>query len=131
MRVPGGSDARREGAVPGMTGRMLFVGRQQELALFRERLEAAVQGRGGIVLVAGEPGIGKTRVCEELAAVVDQFGARVLWGRCYEGEGAPAYWPCIEVIRSYARHSGTGPLVSTNILLPLVRPAHDRRHRIT
>jgi KaiC/GvpD/RAD55 family RecA-like ATPase len=48
-----------------------------------------------VVLVAGEPGIGKTRLAEELATQATARGALVLWGRCWEGEGAPAFWPWI------------------------------------
>ena len=52
---------------------------------------------------SGEPGIGKTRAAEELATYARVSGARVYWGRCREDEGAPAYWPWVQAIRSYAR----------------------------
>ena len=52
-------------------------------------------------MVVGEPGIGKTRTSEELATYAKMRGAQVLWGRCYEGDGAPAYWPWVQIIRSY------------------------------
>jgi DNA-binding CsgD family transcriptional regulator len=78
-----------------------FVGRAGELAALTADLDAAVGGRGGVVLVAGEPGIGKTRLAEELAARASGRGAVVLWGRCWEGAGAPAFWPWVQVIRGY------------------------------
>src|SRR6516162_1779320 len=78
-----------------------FVGRAGELAALSADLDAAVGGRGGVVLVAGEPGIGKTRLAEELAARAMMRGAVVLWGRCWEGAGAPAFWPWVQVIRGY------------------------------
>jgi DNA-binding NarL/FixJ family response regulator len=78
-----------------------FVGREAELAALGADLDAAAGGRGGVVLVAGEPGIGKTRLVEELAAQATACGALVLWGRCWEGEGAPAFWPWIQVVRGY------------------------------
>ncbi len=53
-------------------------------------------------MVVGEPGIGKTRTTEELAAQARQRGARVLWGRCYEGEGAPPYGPFADALGEYA-----------------------------
>ncbi len=51
------------------------------------------------MLLAGEPGIGKTRTAEELARVARERGAQVLVGRCFEGEGAPAFWPWVQVLR--------------------------------
>ena len=53
------------------------------------------------MLLGGEPGIGKTRLAEELAAKATERGALVLWGRCWEGEGAPAFWPWVQVVRAY------------------------------
>ena len=79
----------------------VFVGRQSELTELRAGLEDAVAGRGRFFLVVGEPGIGKTRLVEELAREAANRGHHVLWGRCWEGEGAPPYWPWIQVIRAY------------------------------
>jgi DNA-binding CsgD family transcriptional regulator len=78
-----------------------FVGREAELAALAADLEVAAAGRAGVVLLAGEPGIGKTRLAEELAAAAALRGALVLWGRCWEGEGAPAFWPWVQVVRAY------------------------------
>jgi predicted ATPase len=80
-----------------------FVGREAELAGLTADLDAAVAGRGGVVLLAGEPGIGKTRLAEQLAAQATACGVLVLWGGCWEGEGAPAFWPWIQVVRAYVR----------------------------
>jgi len=80
-----------------------FVGRAGELAALTADLDAAVGGHGGVVLVAGEAGIGKTRLVEELAARAIVRGAVVLWGRCWEGAGAPAFWPWVQVIRGYVQ----------------------------
>ena len=82
-----------------------FVGREGELAALSADLEGAVAGRGGVVVLAGEPGIGKTRLAEELAAAAAARGALVLWGRCWEGEGAPAFWPWAQVVRAYVERS--------------------------
>jgi DNA-binding CsgD family transcriptional regulator len=76
-----------------------FVGREAELSVLTAALVEAAAGRGGLVLVAGEPGIGKTRLAEELSAVARRRDMRVLWGRCYEGEGVPAFWPWGEAQR--------------------------------
>ena len=86
-----------------------FVGRAGELAALTADLDAAVGGRGGVVLVAGEPGIGKTRLSEELAARAAARGAVVLWGRCWEGAGAPSFWPWVQVVRGYVQVQAGDP----------------------
>jgi hypothetical protein len=62
-------------------------------------MERACAGVGGVVLLTGEPGIGKSRFAEQLAAWALELGAKVAVGRCWEAGGAPAYWPWIEVFR--------------------------------
>jgi predicted ATPase len=64
-------------------------------------LDDALAGRGRMVMLVGEPGIGKTRTAEELAAVAAAKGAEVLWGRCPEDAGAPPFWPWAQVIRAH------------------------------
>ena len=66
-------------------------------------LEDALSGRGRLVTLVGEPGIGKTRIAQELATYAGLRGAQVLWGRSYEEQGAPPYWPWVQAIRSYVR----------------------------
>src|SRR5580698_5993903 len=92
-------------------GRMTtpFVGRARELAALTTDLDAAVSGRGRVVLVAGEPGIGKTRLAEELAPRATARGAAVLWGRCWEGAGAPAFWPWVQIVRRYVQVQAGDP----------------------
>ena len=53
-------------------------------------------------LISGEPGIGKTRLAEQISAEATTRGAQVVWGRCWEGAGAPAYWPIIQILRGLA-----------------------------
>ena len=69
----------------------IFVGRQQELAVLKAALEESLTGRGRLAMLMGEPGIGKTSTAQELASYAETLGTQVLWGRCYEEEGAP---PC-------------------------------------
>jgi class 3 adenylate cyclase len=83
----------------------VFVGRERELEDLRDGLEEALGGRGRLLLVVGEPGIGKTRTAEELATYARVRGAKVHWGHSHEGEGAPAYWPWTQAIRSYVREA--------------------------
>src|SRR2546422_7226524 len=86
----------------------VFVGRHRELVELRTGLEDAGAGRGRFFLVVGEAGIGKTRLVEELAREAAARGHLVLWGRCWESEGAPPYWPWIQVIRAYLRTARRG-----------------------
>ncbi len=77
----------------------VFVGRDVEMAELAAGLEDAIGGRGRLFLITGEPGIGKTVLAEQLAAHARARGVRVLWGRCWEGGGAPAYWPWTQLLR--------------------------------
>src|SRR5262245_8661770 len=99
-------DARRAPAADGAgAGRPAdtFVGREQAMAELRAALDDAFAGRGRLVFLVGEPGIGKTRTAEELVAVARQRGARVHGGRCYEEDGSPAFWPWVQVLRGCIR----------------------------
>ncbi len=80
-----------------------FVGRERELAELVGGLDSAVAGRGRLFLLVGEPGIGKSRLAEELVTQASERGARVLVGRCWEAGGAPAYWPWVQSLRAYVR----------------------------
>jgi tetratricopeptide (TPR) repeat protein len=73
--------------------------------MLRRRIDLAASGTGGLILVSGDPGIGKTRLAEEAARYARDRGVRVLWGSCWEGEGAPAFWPWMQAVRSYAKES--------------------------
>jgi DNA-binding SARP family transcriptional activator len=97
-------DARLDAAAP-EPQRGAFVGRGRELGELTAGLEDAFAGRGRLFLVAGEPGIGKSRLAEELAATARARGAEVLVGRCWEAGGAPAYWPWVQALRSHVRRS--------------------------
>jgi eukaryotic-like serine/threonine-protein kinase len=79
----------------------VFVGREQEMAILRARLEDTLAGRGRLVLLVGDAGIGKTRITHELATDALARGAQVFIGRCYEGEGAPPFWPWVQIVRAY------------------------------
>src|SRR3954470_20293867 len=84
-------------------GSMLpFVGREPELATIGGALDDALAGRGRLVLLAGEPGAGKTRLGDEVTALAGSRGLPVCWGRCWEAGGAPAYWPWLEVLTALA-----------------------------
>ena len=77
-----------------------FVGRDAAMRCVEDALRDATEGRGGVVLVSGEPGIGKTRVLDELSELARAGGARTLLARCHEGDaGAPVLWPWIQILR--------------------------------
>jgi DNA-binding CsgD family transcriptional regulator len=78
-----------------------IVGRARELDVFRAAFDRMLAGRRQLVLISGEPGIGKTRCAEALADVAEDQGALVLWGRCREEAGAPPYWPWVQILRAY------------------------------
>jgi DNA-binding SARP family transcriptional activator/tetratricopeptide (TPR) repeat protein len=82
-----------------------FVGRESELAELSAGLEDAIAGRGRLFLLVGEPGIGKSRLADELIRRAVRRGVRVLVGRCWEAGGAPAYWPWVQSLRSLARET--------------------------
>jgi DNA-binding SARP family transcriptional activator len=80
-----------------------FVGREGELAEFQAAVDEALSGRMSLFLIAGEPGIGKSRLADEATSLAEARGARVCWGRCWEAGGAPAYWPWVQGLREYIR----------------------------
>lgn len=80
-----------------------FVGREAEGEALAAAVAGAIAGRGRVALVAGEPGIGKTRLCEVVAEAAAGRGALVAWGRCHQEEVAPAFWPWVEIIGSLLR----------------------------
>jgi DNA-binding SARP family transcriptional activator len=80
-----------------------FVGREAELRDLEVALEAALLGRGSAFLVGGEPGIGKSRLVDELSERARALDTNVLWGRCWEAGGAPAYWPWVQALRAHVR----------------------------
>jgi DNA-binding SARP family transcriptional activator len=88
-------------ATPDVRG--AFVGREPELAELMAGLDDAVAGRGRLFLLQGEPGIGKSRLADELMSRAKTRGARVITGRCWEAGGAPAYWPWTQSLRAYVR----------------------------
>jgi tetratricopeptide (TPR) repeat protein len=73
------------------------------MAALHTALEDARAGHGQLVLIAGEPGIGKTYLLKEFAHLARQRQAHVLWGRCWEGDGAPAFWPWVQIVRAYVQ----------------------------
>jgi DNA-binding CsgD family transcriptional regulator len=105
------------------------VGRERELELLRDAVRRAIAGSGCLRLVCGEPGIGKSRLVEEVAAAATRSGMRGLRGGCAEGGRAPPYWPWIEAVRPLLERSkeqevvadlGTGAGIARTLFPELV-----------
>ena len=92
-----------------VAGRGALVGRERELAELRHGLDGAFAGRGGLFMVAGDPGVGKTALADEIGAEAVARGASVLWGRAWDGGGAPAYWPWLRIVRRLAAERDIEP----------------------
>src|SRR5262245_37546090 len=76
-----------------------LVGRDRELALLHDRLTAARNGRGSLVLIGGEAGIGKTALADALCRQAVDTGVHVLSGHCYDRTETPPYGPWIQIAR--------------------------------
>ncbi len=97
---PSGVPRSRGEPAPGASAVAVdFFGRDVELDALLAALETARRGKGVLCLLAGEPGIGKTRLAAEFASRAQARGASVHWGRSWEAGGAPAYWPWIQSLR--------------------------------
>ena len=83
-----------------------WYGRDEELRRLLGIYDSAAAGAGGVVTVVGEPGIGKTRLLQELAAAARRRGGLVLSGRCLEGGWVPPYQAFVEAITGYAAQAG-------------------------
>src|SRR5262245_49408235 len=81
----------------------LYVGRDSELGQIAAALDGAGAGRGQLIMLVGEPGIGKTSLADRASARAARRDFTVLWGRCWEAGGAPAYWPWLDLLAELAR----------------------------
>ena len=91
-----------EGSAPsardGPATRFPLVGRADDVSALRADLASANAGRGRVALVAGEPGIGKTRLVEEIANEAVGAGGIVAWGAVLRGSWRPGFWPWVQII---------------------------------
>ncbi|HEX6390328.1 MAG TPA: AAA family ATPase [Solirubrobacteraceae bacterium] len=85
---------------PGPSGGEALLDRRSERAVLLGALEDARAGRGRTVTVAGDAGIGKTRLLDLVAAEARASGTLVAWGRCWDSGGAPGFWPWTQVLRA-------------------------------
>ncbi len=93
--------ARSEPSISPLSVTAPIIGRQQELTLVTHFYEAAKAGHAHVVLVTGDPGIGKTRLLDEIARRAAHDGATILRGGASEAEGMPPYLPFLEALGRY------------------------------
>jgi len=121
----------RDRRMPRRRGDSPFVGRQRELDLLLAQGKLGQEGHGQLALVAGEPGIGKTRLMTEVADRARDAGALVLVGHASDREGLSPYFPFAEALRSCLRACDADQLQSqlgsaaTQLAL-LLPELHDR-----
>jgi serine/threonine protein kinase len=94
--------AKTPSAISNPLYQRVFVGREAELKQLQNTFDGAMSGQGALSMVLGEPGIGKTSLCEQLATYVTLRGGKTLVGHCYEeGSLSLPYLAFVEAIRSY------------------------------
>jgi hypothetical protein len=95
-------EALKEAPAENPLYRRVFVGREPELKQLQSAFDGAISGQGALMMVTGEPGIGKTAICEQLSTYVTLRGGRTLVGHCYEkGSLSLPYLAFVEALRSY------------------------------
>ncbi len=105
FQVLGGSEPRTRLEAAERVGLTAFTGREREMAALRRALEEAAAGTGRFVTVAGDAGVGKSRLLLELRYLLGRTGVGSLQGRCEPSEGGTAYLPFVEALRGWL---GTG-----------------------
>jgi DNA-binding CsgD family transcriptional regulator len=111
-----------------------LVGRELELAILDECLSDALAGEPRLVVCRGEPGIGKTRLAEELTGRAVARGLPAAWGRGADHDGAPPYWPWRQLLRAIEDVVDIGALAEeygltadVSRLAPDLFPSNDQR----
>jgi AAA ATPase domain len=113
---PAPADPSGDDVMSGQQTKAPLLGRDEELAAVLAALDEAAAGDGSLILLGGEPGIGKSRLADEVSSHARQRGIASLWGRGWEDAGAPPYWPWVQVLRSHLRQ--TDPDVARRHLAP-------------
>lgn len=108
-----------------------LVGRDKEIAFLDGRWQRAKLGQGGLILISGEAGVGKTRLVNEFADRLSWQQARVLLGRCYEFESILPYQPIVEALRTFIQNITSTELVDippwvVEELVPLIPDIEEK-----
>ncbi len=121
--------SRVAGAMPEQVNEAAFFGREDQLQLLLAAARRATEGNGNLVLIAGEPGIGKTSLLEHFAHAAPDI--EVLWGHCWEGGGAPAFWPWLEMVRGFIdRHGDEAIAMMGSGASEIAELLPELRHRV-
>ncbi|MGA4545190.1 BTAD domain-containing putative transcriptional regulator [Uniformispora flossi] len=115
---PRDPDGRRATFIPPPGGPLPHIGRYPQRNALAQALADTRAGHGALVVISGEPGIGKTRLLAELERLAGEVGVRVLRGRCPETDAAPAFWPWHAVLRNLR------PATPAPTPMPRPAPAH-------
>ncbi|MEO6665418.1 MAG: AAA family ATPase, partial [Nitrospiria bacterium] len=99
---------------PHSLGRLEFVGRDHEVGVLASHLQAAVDGQRQVVAIGGEPGIGKTRLAEELLVYARSLSYLTAAGRCYSPALRRPYEPFAEILRQLIKGPGHDILLALN-----------------
>jgi len=96
-----------------VAGATPFVGREAERRALESLLDGAAAGQGGLVMIGGEPGVGKTRLCREIAAEGHRRRFMAFTGHCYRSEGDLPYMPWVEIVEAAIRQAPRARLRDT------------------
>ncbi len=119
--------ARAGRHVEGMTETEL-VGRAAERRVLADVVQAGLTGITQWVVLEGEPGIGKTRLLEQLAHDANGEGYQVLWGRCFESGAPPAFWLWLAIVRGLVDPADPLPDAEQELIDRLLSPAGEQEH---
>ena len=97
--VPPPSTSSTVPAEHGQDAKTSFGVHQVQMDRIGARLAGAAHGRGGVVVLVGEPGVGKTTLAEHAADMARRAGLKTFWSRCLDASAAPAYWPWVQMLR--------------------------------
>ena len=123
-----GSEPSSESKFVARSSSSAFIGRSEESEELVAGLATTLQGHGQVFLICGEPGIGKTRIADEISDIARARGMRVLWGRCWEAGDSPPYWPWIEVLRQCIGDRIPDSALDPVAILGIARQAEGASH---
>jgi len=114
---------------PALAHTALLVGREKEMEILVEACKEAEAKHGNIVLIRGDPGIGKSCLAQYFAAKAQQSGALVSFGQCHETLGSPPFWSWLQILKTLYASMGSAQDTSANIFEGLTVTSADTQNR--